>query len=121
MRLYRYSRQKHVLHVKLKRAVGFIKSCSNLLLLFIGSIGSIFVSSQAEESELLLPAKLELLERLRGWWGLLVLEENLRPFGQKSLEKKQLSSSVVAELRGLGEQRSPKTLCWSLSSVIPLL
>lgn len=39
----------------------------------------------------------------------------------KSLEKKQLSSEVLAALKGLGELRSPNTLAWSLSSVMMLL
>lgn len=82
------------------------------------------VSSQEGERELLLPAKLELLERPRDWWWwLLLLDENLPELSceRQSLEKKQPSSKVLAALKGLGELRSPNTLAWSLSSVITLL
>lgn len=93
---------------------------------FLGRVPNkeeILVSSQEGEMELLLPAKLELLERLRGWWWLLELDENLPELSceGKSLEKKQLSSVVLAALQGPGEYRSPNTLAWSLSSVITLL
>lgn len=84
----------------------------------------ILVSSQVGERELLLPAKLELLVRQRDWrWWLLLLDDNLLELScdGKSLEKKQLSSVVLAALKRLGEVRSPNTLAWSLSSVITLL
>lgn len=72
---------------------------------------------------MLLPAKLELLERLRAWWCWLEADENLpEPSREgKSLVKKQPSSVVLAALQGLGELRSPNTLAWSLSSVMALL
>lgn len=74
----------------------------------------ILVSSQEGDRELLLPARLELLVRLSDRW--------LWPScGEKSLEKKQLSSEVLVALKGQGELRSPNTLVWSLSSVMALL
>lgn len=82
----------------------------------------ILVSSQEAERELLLPARLELLVRQRdsGWW---LPQENVPEAScdAKSPEKKQLSSEVLAALKGLGELRSPNTLAWSLSSVMMLL
>lgn len=84
----------------------------------------ILVSSQEGDRELLLPARLELLERPSDWWWFwLLLDENLLVLSSevKSLGKKQLSSVVLAALKGPGELRSPNTLAWSLSSVITLL
>lgn len=85
----------------------------------------ILLSSQVgEDEELLLPlaADPELTEWLRDGWRKLELEENLLlELGCRgsSLAKKQTSSP--AALKGLGELTSPKTLAWSLSSVITLL
>lgn len=77
----------------------------------------ILFSSQEGDRELLLPARLELLVRPSDRWlwlpGL--------SCGEKSLEKKQLSSEVLVALKGQGELRSPNTLAWSLSSVMALL
>lgn len=103
-------------------------------LLLRGSVPNkeeILVSSQDGDMELLLPplpppppARLELLERPRGWWWFWLPEdENRRVLScdEKSLEKKQLSSVMLAALKGPGEPASPNTLVWSLSSVVALL
>lgn len=75
------------------------------------------ISSQEGDGELLLPARLELLVRPSERW----LQLPGLSWGGKSLEKKQLSSEVLVALKGQGEPRSPKTLAWSLSSVMALL
>lgn len=51
------------------------------------------------------------------------MDENLRLFScdEKSLEKKQPSSVVLAALKGPGDTVSPNTLARSLSSVVALL
>lgn len=106
-------------------------------LLLRGSVPNrveILVSSQDGDMELLLPlppppVRPELLVRPRArwwrWWLGLLLEEdeNLRLLSceEKSLEKKQPSSVVLAALKGPGELVSPNTLVWSLSSVMTLL
>ncbi len=93
-----------------------------LLLLLRGRVPNkeeILFSSQEGERELLLPAKLELLERQRDWWWWLELDEYLRWLSCEG--KKQPPSVVLAALQGLQELRSSNTLAWSLSSVITLL
>lgn len=106
-----------------------LKMCLRMLALLplrgrVPNKEEILVSSQEGDRELLLPARLELLLRPSDWWWFgLLLDENLLVLSSevKSLEKKQLSSAVLAALKGPGELRSPNTLAWSLSSVITLL
>lgn len=82
----------------------------------------ILVSSQEGDRELLLPARLELLVRPSDRWvGLPREKAPGLSWRGKSLEKKQLSSDVLAALKGLGELRSSNTLARSLSSVAVLL
>lgn len=104
-----------------------LKMCLRMLvfLLFLGRVPNreeVLVSSHEGERELLLPAKLELLERTTDWWWRREFRDHLEPSCvEKSLGKKQLSSVLLAALKGPGESASSNTLIWSLSSVATLL